>query len=103
MSMLFGIVKILDMPADTDVPPATTRDELRVKEVVAAESETETDEDQFGVDEKDTYEVLTEVEKAMVDSAMQILLTDTPMADPSGASSADVAPGTNAPTDGATV
>uniref|UniRef100_M1DDW4 Polyprotein protein n=1 Tax=Solanum tuberosum TaxID=4113 RepID=M1DDW4_SOLTU len=44
MSMIFGMVEIPNMPADTDMPPATTGDEVRVKKVVAAESEAETDE-----------------------------------------------------------
>jgi len=37
MSMIFGTVEIPDIPADSDVPPATTGDEVRADEVVAAE------------------------------------------------------------------
>ncbi|KAG5615310.1 hypothetical protein H5410_015134 [Solanum commersonii] len=43
MSMIFGTVEIADMPAETDVPAATTGYEVRVKEVAAAESEAEID------------------------------------------------------------
>uniref|UniRef100_M1DQE3 Polyprotein protein n=1 Tax=Solanum tuberosum TaxID=4113 RepID=M1DQE3_SOLTU len=62
--------EIPDMPADTDMPPATTRDEVRVEKVAATQSEAETDEEQFGVDEEATYEGLIELEEAMINSAM---------------------------------
>uniref|UniRef100_M1DQW7 Putative plant transposon protein domain-containing protein n=1 Tax=Solanum tuberosum TaxID=4113 RepID=M1DQW7_SOLTU len=88
-------------------------DEVRADEVASAEFEAETDEEQLGVDEETTYDGLTEVEEAMVQSAVQISLLDTSMAGSSGAS-VDVKPGTNvqdqnvapgidAPTDGATL
>uniref|UniRef100_M1DAR9 Antifreeze protein n=1 Tax=Solanum tuberosum TaxID=4113 RepID=M1DAR9_SOLTU len=80
------------------------------EEVVAADSEVETDEEQLGVDEEATYKGLTEVEEAMIDSAVHISLTDTTMAgssvtDTPSTDSQDrsVEPGTDAPTDGATV
>ncbi|KAG5580420.1 hypothetical protein H5410_051047 [Solanum commersonii] len=59
MYMIFGTMEILDMPTNMDISLATTRDEVRVEEMVAAESEVETDEEQL----------------------------DTPMVDPSGATS----------------
>uniref|UniRef100_M1DYM5 Polyprotein protein n=1 Tax=Solanum tuberosum TaxID=4113 RepID=M1DYM5_SOLTU len=92
-----------NMPAAIDVPPATTRDDIRVEEMVAAEFEVETDEEQLEVDEEAAYEGLTADEEAMVDSTVQISLADTPMADPSGASSTDVITGSDAPTNRATV
>uniref|UniRef100_M1DII9 Polyprotein protein n=1 Tax=Solanum tuberosum TaxID=4113 RepID=M1DII9_SOLTU len=48
------IARSPNMPADMDVLPATTRYDVRVEEVSAAESEAETDEEQLGVDEKAT-------------------------------------------------
>uniref|UniRef100_M1DAH1 Polyprotein protein n=1 Tax=Solanum tuberosum TaxID=4113 RepID=M1DAH1_SOLTU len=45
MSMIFGMVEILDMPVDPDMPLATTGDELRTEEVATAESDVETDEE----------------------------------------------------------
>uniref|UniRef100_M1DUK5 Polyprotein protein n=1 Tax=Solanum tuberosum TaxID=4113 RepID=M1DUK5_SOLTU len=89
MSMIFGTVEIPVMPADTDVPPATTKDEVRVEEVVVVESKAETDEEKLGVDEEASYKDLTKIEEVMVDSTVQISLADTTMADPSGASTAD--------------
>uniref|UniRef100_M1D9M5 Putative plant transposon protein domain-containing protein n=1 Tax=Solanum tuberosum TaxID=4113 RepID=M1D9M5_SOLTU len=94
-------VGIPDMPVDPDMPPATNRDEVRAEEVADAESEAETDEEQLGVDEEASYKGLTKIEDAMVESNVQISLADTPLADPSGVSRADVTPGTDAPTDGA--
>ncbi|XP_049364534.1 uncharacterized protein LOC125829340 [Solanum verrucosum] len=44
MSMIFGTMEIPDMPCDSNVPPATARDEVQVHELAAAESEAETDE-----------------------------------------------------------
>ncbi|XP_049365848.1 uncharacterized protein LOC125830719 [Solanum verrucosum] len=78
MSMIFRTVEIPNMLVDKDVPPATIGDEVRVEEVAAAESEAETDEEQLGVDEEAAYEGLTADEEAMVDSAVQISLADTP-------------------------
>uniref|UniRef100_M1DKS5 Polyprotein protein n=1 Tax=Solanum tuberosum TaxID=4113 RepID=M1DKS5_SOLTU len=103
MSMIFRTVQIPDMPIDTDVPPATTRDKVGAEELDAAESEAENDEEHIGVDEEATYEGLTEVEEAMVDSAVHISLAEKPMVDPSGAGTADVTPGTDAPQNGETV
>uniref|UniRef100_M1DXP7 Polyprotein protein n=1 Tax=Solanum tuberosum TaxID=4113 RepID=M1DXP7_SOLTU len=114
MSMIFETLEIPDMPTDTEIPLATTRDEVRVEEVDAAESEAETDEEQLGFDEEASYEGVTEIEEAMVDSVVQISLADTATADPSGVRTVDVTlgtdaqyqsvvPGTDTPTDGATV
>ncbi|WMV41175.1 hypothetical protein MTR67_034560 [Solanum verrucosum] len=72
------------------MPPATTGDEVRTKEVVVTDSEAETDEEQLGVDEGASYEGFTKIQEAMIESAEQISLEDTPMADPSGVSTADV-------------
>jgi len=59
MSMIFGTVEIpddqgTDIPAYYDIPSATTGYEVRVDDV-ATEFEAETDEEQFGVQEKTTY------------------------------------------------
>uniref|UniRef100_M1DLA7 Putative plant transposon protein domain-containing protein n=1 Tax=Solanum tuberosum TaxID=4113 RepID=M1DLA7_SOLTU len=70
------------------------RDEVRADDV-AAESEVETDKEKLGVQEETTYEGVTEVEEAMVYSAIQTSLRETFMAGSSGAS-VDVTPGTNA-------
>ncbi|XP_049399825.1 uncharacterized protein LOC125863896 [Solanum stenotomum] len=84
MSVTFGTVEIPNMPADTDMPPATTGDEL-------------------GVDEEASYEGFTEIEEAVVDSVVQISLADTPMAGPNGSGAADATLGTDAPIDRGTV
>ncbi|KAG5609857.1 hypothetical protein H5410_021138 [Solanum commersonii] len=68
MSMIFGNVEIPDMPADTDLPPTTIRDE------------------------KATYEGLTEREQAMIDSAKYISLADTTMAESSVIDTTDLMP-----------
>jgi len=83
MSMIFGTVEIpddldIDIPACSDVPPATTGDEVRADDA-AAESEAETDDDQLGVQEETVFEGLTEVDEAMV-HAVQTSLRDTFMA-----------------------
>jgi len=83
MSMIFGTVDIPDMPADMEVPLATIGEEVRAEGVVAAESEVETDKEQLSVDEEATYEGLTGVEEAMVQSAVQTSLRDTTLAGPS--------------------
>uniref|UniRef100_M1DI53 Polyprotein protein n=1 Tax=Solanum tuberosum TaxID=4113 RepID=M1DI53_SOLTU len=77
-----------------------------LEEEVAAKSEAETDKEQLGVDKQETYEGLTEVEEAMIDSAVHISLTDTTMAgssvtDTPGTNGQDqsVAPGNDASTD----
>uniref|UniRef100_M1DJR4 Polyprotein protein n=1 Tax=Solanum tuberosum TaxID=4113 RepID=M1DJR4_SOLTU len=108
--MFFGTVEIPDMPADTNMPTTTTRDEVRVEEVVAEESETETDEEQLGIDEESFYEGFTEIEEAMVDSTVQISLADTTMAGSSVAATrstdaqdSSVPLGIDALTNGATV
>ncbi|KAG5581034.1 hypothetical protein H5410_051661 [Solanum commersonii] len=110
MSMIFGMVEIPNMPADIDIPPATTGDEVRVDEVrvdevATVESEGETDEKQLGVDEEAYYEGLTEIEEAMVDSAVQLTLLDLLLLIPWSLMPKilSVALGTDAATDGATV
>uniref|UniRef100_M1DLR0 Polyprotein protein n=1 Tax=Solanum tuberosum TaxID=4113 RepID=M1DLR0_SOLTU len=66
------------------------------------------------VAEDTSYEGLTEIEEAMVDASMQTSLADTPLAVPSGSTTVEVtpgteaqyqsyAPGTEAQTDGVTV
>uniref|UniRef100_M1DHC0 Polyprotein protein n=1 Tax=Solanum tuberosum TaxID=4113 RepID=M1DHC0_SOLTU len=64
-----------DILAYSDVPPATTGDEVRVDDV-DVEFEAETDKEQISVQEETTYEGLIEVEESMVDSAIQALLRD---------------------------
>ncbi|KAG5568515.1 hypothetical protein H5410_064457, partial [Solanum commersonii] len=100
MSMIFGTVEIPDMPADTVVPPATTGDEVQVEELRLMRS---------SLDEEATYEGLTEVEEAMIDSTMQRSLVDTTMVGSSiaatpgtDAQDQSATPGIYAPTDGAT-
>ncbi|XP_049372579.1 uncharacterized protein LOC125837521 [Solanum verrucosum] len=44
----------IDVPASSDMPPATTKDET-MEDVAAAESEEETDEDQLDVQEETIY------------------------------------------------
>uniref|UniRef100_M1DAY6 Polyprotein protein n=1 Tax=Solanum tuberosum TaxID=4113 RepID=M1DAY6_SOLTU len=98
MSMIFEIVDIPNVPTKPDMPPATTGDDVRVEEAADPESEAETDEKILGVAEEASYEGLTNTEEAIVDAVMQISLSDTPLAAPSGDSmvSIDVTPGTNA-------
>uniref|UniRef100_M1D9C6 Polyprotein protein n=1 Tax=Solanum tuberosum TaxID=4113 RepID=M1D9C6_SOLTU len=110
MSMIFEAVENPDIPADTDVPLTTTENEVQVKKVVAEDSKDQTAEEHLGVDEEASYEGLTKIEKAMVDSAIQISLANTTIvgsivtATPSATvQDQRVAPGSDAPTDGATV
>uniref|UniRef100_M1E0R6 Polyprotein protein n=1 Tax=Solanum tuberosum TaxID=4113 RepID=M1E0R6_SOLTU len=105
-----ALLEIPNVPADTYMPPSTTGDEVGTEEVAAAESEAETDEEQLGVDEKASYEGLTKIDEAMVDSVLQISFVDTIMAgssviDTPGIDTQDqsVALGTDAPTDGASI
>ncbi|KAG5571370.1 hypothetical protein H5410_061136 [Solanum commersonii] len=62
------------------------------KDIAAAKFDAETAEEQLGVYEVASYEDVTKVEEAMIDSAVQISLADTTMA---GSSVADT-PGTDA-------
>uniref|UniRef100_M1DS59 Integrase core domain containing protein n=1 Tax=Solanum tuberosum TaxID=4113 RepID=M1DS59_SOLTU len=75
--------------------------QVRVEEVASNESEAETDEEQLGADEEATFEGLTEVEEAMIDSPVQFSLADTTIAGSSVAT--NVTSGTDTPTDRATV
>ncbi|XP_049394682.1 uncharacterized protein LOC125858970 [Solanum stenotomum] len=98
---LFGTMKIPDDPsidilAYSEVPTATTGDEVRVDVVVA-----ETDEEQFGVHEDVVFDDLADLESAMVDSAVQASLRDVSIVGSSGAMITET-PSTNAHTDGAT-
>uniref|UniRef100_M1DMB1 Putative plant transposon protein domain-containing protein n=1 Tax=Solanum tuberosum TaxID=4113 RepID=M1DMB1_SOLTU len=103
-----------DVPVEPDIPPATTGEDVRAEEVADSESEAEKDEEILEVVEEASYEGLTETEEAMVDAAVQTSLADTPLAAPSGPTTSEVTPsnnaqdqsvtpGTDAPTDGATV
>ena len=47
--MIFGIVEILDMSNDRDVPPTTTIYEVRVEDMIGVDSKADTDEDQLGL------------------------------------------------------
>uniref|UniRef100_M1DXX2 Polyprotein protein n=1 Tax=Solanum tuberosum TaxID=4113 RepID=M1DXX2_SOLTU len=114
MLMIFGTVEIPAVPVDPNVPPVTTGDEVKTEKVVATESEDKTGEEMVVADEEAFYEGLTENEEAIVDAAVQISLADTPTVEPSEVGTVDVTPGTDAqvqsdtpgtdpPTDGATV
>uniref|UniRef100_M1D8Q5 Gag-pol polyprotein n=1 Tax=Solanum tuberosum TaxID=4113 RepID=M1D8Q5_SOLTU len=114
MSMIFGTVDIPDVPVKPDMPPTTTEYDVRVEEAADPKSKAEMDEEMLGVVEDVSYEGLTETEEAMVDVAVQASLADTPLVDPSGASTINVTlgtdaedqsttPGTDAQTDGGTV
>uniref|UniRef100_M1DYP6 Polyprotein protein n=1 Tax=Solanum tuberosum TaxID=4113 RepID=M1DYP6_SOLTU len=112
MSMIFGTVEIPNVP---EMPPTTTRDEVRVEKTADPKSEAEMDEEMFDVAEEVSYEGLTETEEAMIDAVVQNSLADTPLADPSGAGgTSELTPGTDvevqittpatdATTDGATI
>ncbi|KAG5615193.1 hypothetical protein H5410_015017 [Solanum commersonii] len=102
---LFRTMKIpddprIDIPTYSKVPTATTKDEVRV-DVVVAESEAETDEEQFGVHEDVFFDDLVDLESAMVDSSVQASLRDVSIVGSSGAKIAET-PGTDAQTDEAT-
>uniref|UniRef100_M1DE29 Polyprotein protein n=1 Tax=Solanum tuberosum TaxID=4113 RepID=M1DE29_SOLTU len=101
--MALKAVEIPDMPIEPDMPPAITRDDVRVEDVAATKSEAEIDEELHGVAEEVSYEGLTEIEEAMLDAVVQTSLADTPLADPSGVSSSEATPGTDSLKDGATV
>ncbi|KAG5580847.1 hypothetical protein H5410_051474, partial [Solanum commersonii] len=96
MSIIFGTMEISDVPVDPDMPPATTKDDVRAEEVADPESEVETDEEMLGVAEEVSYEDLTKTEEAMVDAVVQTSLADIPLANTSGSSVVDVTPGTDA-------
>ncbi|XP_049372576.1 uncharacterized protein LOC125837518 [Solanum verrucosum] len=59
MSMIFRMVEIPDVP---EMPPATTRDEIRVEETYDPKSEVDTYDKMLGVVEEASYEGLTETE-----------------------------------------
>uniref|UniRef100_M1DPG1 Polyprotein protein n=1 Tax=Solanum tuberosum TaxID=4113 RepID=M1DPG1_SOLTU len=80
MSMIFGTVKIPDVP---DMPPATTGDEVRVEEAIDPKSEAKMDKEMLEVAEEVSYEGLTETEEAMIDVVVHTSLADTQLADPS--------------------
>uniref|UniRef100_M1E049 Polyprotein protein n=1 Tax=Solanum tuberosum TaxID=4113 RepID=M1E049_SOLTU len=108
MSMNLGEIEIPNMPVDPDVPLATTGDEVRVDEVVDAESKAKIDEEKL-FDEQASYEGLTKLEETMIDSTVRISLIDTTMAefillDTPGTDAQDqsTTPSIDAPTDGAT-
>uniref|UniRef100_M1DBJ5 Polyprotein protein n=1 Tax=Solanum tuberosum TaxID=4113 RepID=M1DBJ5_SOLTU len=115
-SSLFGMVEIPDDPSATiaacsDVPLATTGDEMRV-DVAAAEYEAQTNEEHICVHEDVVFDDLAYLEVDMVDLTMQASLRDFS----SGASISeisstdaqpesvliDVTPSIDAHTDGAT-
>uniref|UniRef100_M1D9X5 Polyprotein protein n=1 Tax=Solanum tuberosum TaxID=4113 RepID=M1D9X5_SOLTU len=83
-----------DIPAHSDMPPATTGDEVRADDAIA-ESEVDTDEEQLGVQEETVFEGLIDLEEAMVYSVVQISLRDTTMAG-SSAATTDETPGSDA-------
>uniref|UniRef100_M1DD14 Polyprotein protein n=1 Tax=Solanum tuberosum TaxID=4113 RepID=M1DD14_SOLTU len=103
MSMIFGMVEILDVPVKPDMPPATTGDDVIVEEAADPETDAETDEEILGVVVEASCEGLTETEEAMVDAVLQASLADTPLTYPSRPTTVDVTSGTDALTNGATV
>ncbi|KAG5620196.1 hypothetical protein H5410_005414 [Solanum commersonii] len=89
MSLIFGTIEIfddpsIDIPTHSEEPPTTTRDDIR-DDIVVVELETETDEEQFGVQEETVYKGLFDIEEAMVHSVVQTSLRDTSMVSSSGA------------------
>uniref|UniRef100_M1DV48 Putative plant transposon protein domain-containing protein n=1 Tax=Solanum tuberosum TaxID=4113 RepID=M1DV48_SOLTU len=108
------VLEIPDVPVDLDMPSATTGDEVHTEEVVAAESEAKTDEEQIETPNETIYGDLPDLEETIVQSVIQTSLKETSMVGPSGSSVVDVTLGTDAQvqsitlgtdalTDGATV
>ncbi|KAG5630244.1 hypothetical protein H5410_001961 [Solanum commersonii] len=92
--MIFGMVEIPYVPIEPDMPPATTRDDVRVEEVANPESKAETDKEMLEVAEQTSYEGLMENEEVMVDTVVQTSLANAPLAAPSGSDTVDVTSGT---------
>uniref|UniRef100_M1DDQ7 Cytokinin synthase 3 n=1 Tax=Solanum tuberosum TaxID=4113 RepID=M1DDQ7_SOLTU len=88
---------IIEVPAYSNVPPATTRDEVKADEV-AKESEVDTDEEHFGVCEEVVYEDLVDLDGAMYKTTRQVSLRDVSMVSSNGIKD-DVIPGTDAQTE----
>ncbi|KAG5580683.1 hypothetical protein H5410_051310 [Solanum commersonii] len=82
----------VDAPTKSEIPPVSTRDVL-IDDMVADESEAETDEEKIEVPEETIYGDLPVLEEMIV---LQISLTETSMAGPSGSNIVDVTPGTDA-------
>ncbi|KAG5571925.1 hypothetical protein H5410_061691 [Solanum commersonii] len=92
--MIYDIVKI---PDASDMPPATTRNKVRVEEAADPESEAKSDEEMLEVAEDASYDGLNGTEEAMVDAVVQASLADTLLADPSAvAIPSEVTPSTEA-------
>ena len=88
MLMIFGTAEILDdqgtdIQAYSDMPPATTGEEVRVCDL-ATDSKAKSNEENLSVQQETIYEVLTVVVKAMVHSAMQISQRETYLTRSSG-------------------
>uniref|UniRef100_M1E1E0 Polyprotein protein n=1 Tax=Solanum tuberosum TaxID=4113 RepID=M1E1E0_SOLTU len=96
MSMIFGTVEFPNVPVEPDMPLATIGDDVRVEEAFSPEFEEETDEEMFEVVKEASYEGLTETEEAMVDAVVQASLADTPLANPSGPTTVNMTPSTDA-------
>ncbi|KAG5606287.1 hypothetical protein H5410_027779 [Solanum commersonii] len=108
MSMVFGIVEILDM---IEMPPVTTQNKDRVEQIAEPESEAETDEKMFEKTVDAADEDLIETEITMIDVAVQASMANTLFAVSSGVGPSGVTqstkargqtdtPGTDTQTDG---
>uniref|UniRef100_M1DFY4 Polyprotein protein n=1 Tax=Solanum tuberosum TaxID=4113 RepID=M1DFY4_SOLTU len=91
----------VDALAFSEISPSTTK-AVYVDDVAADESEAETDEEQIEVQDETIYGDLHDLEETIVQSVIQISLTEMSMAGPSGSSVVDATPGSDAPTNGAT-
>uniref|UniRef100_M1D9I9 Polyprotein protein n=1 Tax=Solanum tuberosum TaxID=4113 RepID=M1D9I9_SOLTU len=112
-------ISLLEAADDVDTPetfviPLDTTGDVHRDGIVADESEAKIDEEQIEVQEEIIYGDLLDLDETIVQSVIHTLLTETSMEAPSGSSTVDVTPGTeaqdqsdapstDAQTDGATV
>ncbi|KAK4716314.1 hypothetical protein R3W88_014652 [Solanum pinnatisectum] len=103
LSMLFGSVNIpdvlsSDIPACSEVPPATTGKEVRADDSVT-KPEAKTNVEQLGVTDEGVYDDLPYLDGAMVPIAVQASSRDVSMVGSSGAKDVDT-PGIDTQTKG---
>uniref|UniRef100_M1DDJ2 Polyprotein protein n=1 Tax=Solanum tuberosum TaxID=4113 RepID=M1DDJ2_SOLTU len=72
---------VVDALTTFEIPPATTGD-VQIDDIVADESEAETDEEQIEVPEETIYGDLLDLEEMIVQSMIQTSLTETSMVGP---------------------